>query len=380
MKKIRILFYLPDFSWGGLAHRFYNIISNLNPERYRIGIAVNFDAGNFPGFKNLSNVHLYTLLSVHQKIKFSIVPIIQKLKEIMEDYDIVICGGLLYNCLFCALTKLLYHLNTKLIFTILQEPFQYYNCNFKKYLEFLIYRIFTQKYASLTICACSLLAKKYAKVFKPPLKFLYPPSNSERIIEMSREEVESELFSSKYNFISYGWFKYPKRFDIIIKAFKYLKDINYKLILIGDGSEKHNLINLAKELRINVKFLPYTSNPFKYLARSYAFLFASECEGFGKVIVESFVLGKQVVSTPTKYGPLEIIRDGENGLLTKDFNPENFASCIRKIIENPQLYQKLSKNAKLSAEKYDIKKIIPQFEKIIEDVLKKEDENFFINI
>lgn len=58
MKKIRILFYLPDFSWGGLAHKFYNIISNLNPERYRIGIAVNFDAGNFPGFRNLKNVHL----------------------------------------------------------------------------------------------------------------------------------------------------------------------------------------------------------------------------------------------------------------------------------------------------------------------------------
>ncbi|WP_248927140.1 glycosyltransferase family 4 protein [Paenibacillus hamazuiensis] len=64
-------------------------------------------------------------------------------------------------------------------------------------------------------------------------------------------------------------------------------------------------------------------------------------EPFGMVIIEGMALGKAVIASKAG-GPLEIITDGENGLLVPPNHPDSLAAAMMKLIEDREYYQALS--------------------------------------
>ena len=90
-------------------------------------------------------------------------------------------------------------------------------------------------------------------------------------------------------------------------------------------------------------------------------------EGLPVVLLEGMSYGKAVIGTETK-GILEVITDGSNGLIVKPQNAVELEQKIRMLIDDNELLQSISENARKSAELYGWPVIIERYAGIIESI------------
>ncbi|MBC8259420.1 MAG: glycosyltransferase family 4 protein [SAR324 cluster bacterium] len=90
-----------------------------------------------------------------------------------------------------------------------------------------------------------------------------------------------------------------------------------------------------------------------------------------RVAVEFFSAATPVVAFPTGCLP-EIIRDGENGFLTKTKSAEALTEALRKILADSELCKRLGHGARLDAEtRFNPRKMLTETLEIFEQSLKK---------
>ncbi len=147
------------------------------------------------------------------------------------------------------------------------------------------------------------------------IKVIYNPYNLAKIVEKAHEEVTEEDFANNRKvLISVGRLIPLKRQSDILLAFSHLtkKNRDLRLVFLGDGPERDRLKQVCVELEISerVTFLGNVKNPYKYMARSYCLVSASESEGFPNVLVEAIACNCPVISSDCASGPREILARG----------------------------------------------------------------------
>ena len=103
------------------------------------------------------------------------------------------------------------------------------------------------------------------------------------------------------------------------------------LTVIGYGPENENL-RRASENSEYITFLPRykgLEEIVEYIVRSRAFLFPS-IEPFGIAPVEALAAGTPVIGL-AKGGALDIVKDGENGVLFEEQTVESLARAIERF-------------------------------------------------
>ncbi|MEK7659543.1 MAG: glycosyltransferase family 4 protein [Patescibacteria group bacterium] len=136
--------------------------------------------------------------------------------------------------------------------------------------------------------------------------------------------------------------------DILIKAVRELKNLDYELWIAGDGKEKKKLESLVNKLGLEnkVKFLggiPNEQIP-EYLARADLFVRPSRSEGLGSAFLEAMAVGIPIIATPVGGIP-DFLRHGETGLFCETENPEDLSEKITKILTDENLKTKIIKNS-----------------------------------
>lgn len=137
-----------------------------------------------------------------------------------------------------------------------------------------------------------------------------------------------------------------------IKAAKQLKDNKVDFIWIFVGKNEGNYYEeckqevLINDLADNVFFTGVQTNPYPFFRTADIYVQPSECEALPGTIVEALAVEKPIVSTKT-YGALELITNGENGLLCNYQSNEIFRS-IKELVDNPDLRQNLVNGSKAS--------------------------------
>lgn len=89
------------------------------------------------------------------------------------------------------------------------------------------------------------------------------------------------------------------------------------------------------------------------------YLITSRKEGGPKAILESMACGIPVISTPVGMGP-EIIIDGENGLISKTFKPEELSNKAESLMDSSQK-DFLIKNGLKTAKEYDWDEVVKKY-------------------
>jgi len=229
------------------------------------------------------------------------------------------------------------------------------------------------KYANNIISPSYELSKHFKDYFLLKKEVLTIPYgiNIEKVNILARKKpiLPSKIKGTDIIIISLGRFEMQKDFYNIIKAFSniHIKYKNTKLLLIGDGYEKKNLLNLTKKLKLNrvVFFLGWKQNVFPYLKMSNIFVSSSYYEGFGYAILEAMTQGLPIISTDSLYGPSEILNNGEFGMLTPVGDANKITKCIELLLTDNNQYQKYSKLSLQRIRFYSEKKMLNQYLNII---------------
>jgi D-inositol-3-phosphate glycosyltransferase len=117
----------------------------------------------------------------------------------------------------------------------------------------------------------------------------------------------------------------------------------------GTGLEHpESLAQLADELGLDdvVRFVPPVAQADLALWSSAATLVAvpSYNESFGLVAVEAQATGTPVVAAAVG-GLTTVVRDGRSGLLVDSHDPRDWASAVRRVVEDDDLHARLSAGA-----------------------------------
>jgi len=167
-----------------------------------------------------------------------------------------------------------------------------------------------------------------------------------------------------------------KRVKDLIFAFalveRVLKEV--RLVIVGNGPQKKELINLAKELNLlnKITFLENLSrqNLIKKIQESHIFALPSAVEGFGIATIESAAAGvPYVVSDISVFK--EVTKNGQGGLLFNLGSPTDLAAKIKKLLVDKNLYQKKSEEVLGLSKIYDWSKIALATEKVYKSLIPK---------
>jgi glycosyltransferase involved in cell wall biosynthesis len=168
--------------------------------------------------------------------------------------------------------------------------------------------------------------------------------------------------------IACGRLTYPKNYQLLLEAFaRTQKQINSRLLILGQGEERTSLGELTHKLEIQDKviFLGFQKNPFKYMAISDIFVLSSRWEGFPNVILEAMACGVPVISTRCPYGPDEVITDGINGILVPVGDKDVMADAIIRLLKDKKLREQLIMGGTKRAEDFRIEKMVAEYEMMI---------------
>src|SRR3989344_6322029 len=142
----------------------------------------------------------------------------------------------------------------------------------------------------------------------------------------------------------------------VIEALKFLPE-NMKLRIIGTGVLEKNLKAKTKNLKLDnrIEFLGPIDNQKlpPYLHNADIFVRPSLSEGQGISFIEAMAAEVPVVATPVG-GIVDFLKDRETGLFCEVNNPKSIAEKVMEYINNPELTEKIIRNAKeMVVQQYD---------------------------
>lgn len=168
-------------------------------------------------------------------------------------------------------------------------------------------------------------------------------------------------------------FRKVKRVEDVVGVFsKVRQKMPARLLLVGDGPERHAIEQICRQLGScsDIRFLGKLQQPENILAISDLFLMTSETESFGLSSLEAMACGVPVISTNTGGIP-EVNVHGETGFLSNVGDVEDMGANAIRLLSDEKMHAQFRKNARARAEKFDISRIVPMYEKLYERVLEE---------
>ncbi len=142
-----------------------------------------------------------------------------------------------------------------------------------------------------------------------------------------------------------------KRIDEVVDAFRSLSE---QLVVVGEGPL---LERLRASAPANVRFTGFVDDAeLRELYRSSRALIHPSVEEFGIVMAEAHACGTPVIA-PRGGGALDIVSDGQTGLLLDRVDPGSIATAVRELEQRSFDWQACRKSAERFSERHFIARL-----------------------
>ena len=372
MKK-NILIIQRDLGGGGAEKVLIDILNNIDYKKYNITLQLIYKTGVYIDSIN-KNVNVFSIYDP-KKYKNRIIQSIycrfntflyEKYPKVL--YKLFIDKGYDVEIAFLEgeTTKLLYNSSNKS-----SKKVAWVHIDMNSHDKSLLEK--EKKYYERideVICVSNDCKKTFDNCFpkyKRKSKTLYNLIDVKKICNLAKEDVAFD--STIPCIIGVGRLTRQKRFDLLIRAHKLLIDegIKNKLIILGDGESRGDLINLIKKLKVekSVELVGFKKNPYPYIKKSDIFVMSSDYEGFSLVVAEAIALGKPIVSTRC-VGPEEILNGGEYGQIVECGNQNELKEAIKKLLKDDKLKEYYQQKSQERRNSFNIENIMKQIYEIFE--------------
>lgn len=154
-------------------------------------------------------------------------------------------------------------------------------------------------------------------------------------------------------------FSKRKSQSVLIRAMTRLPE-DTVLVLAGDGALRNACMAQARELGVadRVAFPGHVRDMASWNALADVSVSASRSEGLPFNVMEAMYMGLPVAASRVK-GHIDLIDEGETGLLFPYGDAEACASQIERLMASPELRQRLAGNARIRVAQYSLEQVKP---------------------
>lgn len=219
------------------------------------------------------------------------------------------------------------------------------------------------------VCVSETIRQSFIKKYGFADKITVVPNiiDTEKIILLSREACNTP--ADHPYFTTAGRFESVKGYERLIDILSKLKQEGYffRLDMMGEGTleaalkEKIKSKNLFDEIRI----IGFQNNPYKYIAKSDAFICSSYAEGYSTVVAESVAMNIPVITTLCS-GMKEIFGQNQCGIICEN-NDDALYKAIKYFLDNPQKKEFYSHEESIRAREFSISKQLNVVEKLLDE-------------
>jgi glycosyltransferase involved in cell wall biosynthesis len=237
------------------------------------------------------------------------------------------------------------------------------------------YHKFLYKNIDAMIAVTNLVKEQLEKFIpqdiRPKIQTCHIGANTPEILSTyDKENLKNRLgINNEFIVCIVGRIEQAKGQHIVLEAIEKLRlaGINAKALVVGHFMDEGYFNNL-KQSYSNDIFTGFVNNPTDYMQLSDCVVLATKKETFGLVLIEAMKSGICVLGSNSG-GPLEIIDDGENGLLFESMNSEDLYQKLTLIANNQELKNQLAKNCKIKADElFDGKNQFGKMKEILESL------------
>lgn len=324
MKKISIIFILPDLNAGGAERIVTTIANHLPREKFEPKILLLRKEGAYLEILK-DDVEIIDIKT--ERIRNSLLPILGEINS--RKPDIIFSGFGEVNAYLSLFIKLFP--KTKFIARETNVVSKHVT---RKEIRF-FYKFYNNFHK--IICQSDDMMHDLLENFnikREKLVKINNPVDFDFIQNKISESARPESFNDDVkNIVAIGNLSSRKGFDNLLKVFSHLKNEKILLHILGDGRDKELLHEMKKDLGLeNVLFHGQQKNPYRYLKFADLFILSSRYEGFPNVLLEAGACGTYALANNCPGGISEIIQPEINGETADIEQHQVFAQKVLRIL------------------------------------------------
>ncbi|WP_426278357.1 glycosyltransferase [Chryseobacterium sp. S-02] len=359
MKKISVIFILPDLETGGAERIITTIANHLSRDKFEPKILLLRKQGGYLNFlkKDVEIIDVDT-----ERIRHSLKPI---LREIYRRKPDIVFSGFgevnAYLSLFVKLfprTKFIARETNVVSHHVTRKEIKFFYSFYNNYQQIIAQSDDMKKDL---IDNFNVNEKKIIKI-NNPVDFDF-------IEEKLALSNKPECFKYNYkNVVAIGNLSERKGFDNLLKVFSRLKNENILLHILGDGKDREILHQMKDFLNLKkVIFHGKQENPYQFLKYADLFILSSRYEGFPNVLLEAGACGTYSLVNNCPGGINEIIQDRINGEISDIENHDDFSQKIIQVLHGSYDSSSIKNSIK---SRFSKEIILDKYEKVLLDLMK----------
>lgn len=359
MKKISVIFILPDLETGGAERIITTIANHLSRDRFEPKILLLRKQGGYLNFLK-NDVEIIDVDT--ERIRHSLKPI---LREIYRRKPDIVFSGFgevnAYLSLFVKLfprTKFIARETNVVSHHVTRKEIKFFYSFYNNYQQIIAQSDDMKKDL---IDNFNVKEKKIIKI-NNPVDFDF-------IEEKLAISNKPECFKYNYkNVVAIGNLSERKGFDNLLKVFSRLKNENIFLHILGDGKDREILHQMKEFLDLKkVIFHGRQENPYQFLKYADLFILSSRYEGFPNVLLEAGACGTYSLVNNCPGGINEIIQNRINGEISDIENYDDFSQKIIQILHESYDSNSIKDSIK---SRFSKEIILNKYEKVLLDLMK----------
>lgn len=234
------------------------------------------------------------------------------------------------------------------------------------------------EYATMpTEMAIDDLVPKKRKHFKVPVE---PLSNGVDLAKFGPGKAQDRIYR-KYHLpkdkplvLYVGRVDPEKSLSNVVSAFAGVLDVipEAKLVIVGDGTDRRHLQDLAQALGIEKSvYFPgriYPPDIMEVYRAATLFATASETETQGIVLIEAAATGLPLVAVDAG-AVRELCQHKRNGILCHPGDVAEMTDAMMKLLKNPELCERYGKESLEVAKMHDLNRTLQRFVEIYQEAI-----------
>lgn len=355
MNKTKVMHVITDMNFGGAGKYLYQICKYINKDKFEIIVLVPKGSVLKSIIYAIPNIDIVEIDGIDTK-SFDILGVKEVYKLIKAHKPDIIHS---HACLSARIAGLMSG-NKKVIYT--RHSLLPKMAGMKKNIKILLSKILNSKIIAVSKAVEENLLDEGEKG-----ENIFLVYNGVELPEIKDENLREKYSLNDELIITLvGRLEKVKGQEHLLKIAEILADTetNFKILLVGEGSERSNLESYARDNKINVEFLGHINEIDEIYHISDIVVNTSNSEALSFSVIEAFAHKKPVVAFNID-GIKEVITDGEDGYLVDYLNYEDFSLRLSALINSENLRMQFGKNGyeKVKA-KFTVQEMVINIENI----------------